>query len=101
MAHLLLPDGTIQNVSPADGKHFTLEELQTLVGGYIEFDESIKEGYDLVTNEEAKLLQLPINPQATALYKWTVVNGRINDVICGPAVYGATTELDRPADDDE
>lgn len=36
MATLYEPSGRDQTCTPRDGKKFTLDELQTLVGGYIE-----------------------------------------------------------------
>lgn len=36
MGLLIKPDGSITTVTPANGKKFTLDEMQKLVGGYIE-----------------------------------------------------------------
>ena len=41
MATLYKMDGTVQEVKPAKGKAFTIEEMQKLVGGYVELIPSI------------------------------------------------------------
>lgn len=53
-------------ITPANGQTFTLEELQTAVGGYIETIELL-DGRVMVINEEGKLENLPKNPIATAV----------------------------------
>lgn len=60
-------DAEAQSVSPftpANGEKFTLEELQAVVGGYIEIvtlpDRSL-----LVCHEEGRLRQLPLNKPAS------------------------------------
>jgi hypothetical protein len=64
----------------------TLEQLQDIVGGYIQ---AVYLGYGryLVVNEEGKLMGLPVNLAATAL-----VSGV--DVIVGHAVICTKEELD-------
>lgn len=62
MATLLKSDGTqVQNVSIS-----TLEKMQRLVGGYIEFV-YIEDGKILVVNEDALFEDLPYNEQASAM----------------------------------
>jgi Domain of unknown function (DUF3846) len=63
MATLLKADGTEQEVTPRWGKKFTLEELQKLVGGYIE-PIKLPSGYMLV-NEDGRGKRLPENALAT------------------------------------
>lgn len=65
MATLMKADGTKQEVHPADGKQFTLKELQGYVGGYIEMID-VGEGLMWV-NEEGKLDDLPINAAASRI----------------------------------
>lgn len=66
-AKIYKADGTITETAPSNGTDFQLEELQKIVGGYIEivglFDNEI-----MVINEEGKLSDLPINENATELY---------------------------------
>lgn len=67
-------------VHPKNGEKFTLEELQTFVGGYIQIL-YINNGWLMVVNEEGKLHGLPINRTATLLYNQYLVFG--SDFICG------------------
>ena len=86
------PDERIEKVSPA-GPHWTLEELQGLVGGYIEVVRTVDHRW-MVINELGKVLEpmLPLNKQATRVYQY----GRV-DPIVGPAVIVDTKEeLDGP-----
>jgi hypothetical protein len=68
-----LEDGSYKSVSDA-------------VGGYIEHItlDGVFEGYSLYVNEEGKLLNLPINKVATAI--WERVFGVYTDIIVGNAV---------------
>ena len=63
---LLLPDGTIRAVKPANGSRFELPELQGFVGGHIE---AVPLGERwMIVNEEGKLRpQLPLNQRATVI----------------------------------
>lgn len=81
-------DGFTKVVRPANGKHWTLAELQGFVGGYIEVLRTVDGGY-MVINEHGKVMKpmLELNYQATRLY----VRGR-QDVIVGPAVVVDTLE---------
>ena len=62
-------NGRIMNVYPNNGKDFSLEEMQHMVGGHIEvvYPPSAQ-GAVLVVNEEGKLDGLPINQLASAAY---------------------------------
>ena len=67
----------------------TLKEAQEFVGGYVE-GISFPNGDYLIINEEGKLIGLPLNPEATALWRATFDNdnyitGR-KDFIVGPAI---------------
>jgi len=91
-------DGRTQDVRPANGVHWTLEELQGFVGGYIEVVRTV-DGRFMVINELSKILQPPLdlNIPATRLYRY----GH-SDVILGAAVVVDTRlELDGPEDEDE
>ena len=73
-----------------DSKHEpNLKAAQKFVGGY---DEGITfpNGDYLIINEEGKLMGLPLNPEATALWRATFdndnfVTGR-KDFVVGPAI---------------
>ena len=63
---LLKTDGTKEDVTPK--KRFTLKQLQTFVGGSIDI-QSLPDGREIVLNDEGKLIGLPINDQATKIWK--------------------------------
>lgn len=60
--------GGLNLVEPANGTDFTLEELQKIVGGYIQMIKT-KDGRTMVINEEGKLNNLPVNSVATERYE--------------------------------
>ena len=67
----------------------SLKAAQDFVGGYIE-GITFPNGDYLIINEEGKLMGLPLNPEATTLWKATFDNdnyitGR-NDFVVGPAI---------------
>jgi hypothetical protein len=96
MATLYMTDGRTKEVRPSNGVHWTLEELQGFVGGYIELVSTI-DGRFMVINEEGKLKELELNIPATRLY----IHGR-RDVILGDAlVVDTKLELDGPDDEDK
>lgn len=66
-AKIYKADGTIIETAPANGIDFQLEELQKIVGGYIEIV-SLLDNEIMVINEEGKLTDLPINENATEIY---------------------------------
>ena len=68
----------------------SLKEAQDFVGGYVECI-TFPNGDVLIVNEEGKLRGLPLNPEATLLWKIAFDNdnyitGR-KDVVVGPAIY--------------
>lgn len=70
-------DGTKQAVTPANGFDFSLEELQAIVGGYIEVFSLDEFGSLMVVNEEGKLNGLPFNAEATRLIGEAGIVGHI------------------------
>tara|TARA_R100001129_G_scaffold13874_1_gene9147 strand:- start:123 stop:431 length:309 start_codon:yes stop_codon:yes gene_type:complete len=67
----------------------SLEQAQEFVGGYVE-GITFPNGDYLIINEEGKLIGLPLNPEATALWRATFdndnyVTGR-KDFVVGPAI---------------
>jgi len=94
---LYMTDGRTKEVRPSNGVHWTLEELQGFVGGYIEVVGTVDERF-MVINELGKILQSPLelNIPATRLY----IHGR-RDVILGDALIVDTRlELDGPEDEE-
>lgn len=70
MATIIKVDGTMEEITI--DKQNSLEQMQKIVGGYIEVI-PIAGGKTLVVNEEGLLQQLPINHKASALYSGTIV----------------------------
>ena len=67
MAEIIATNGSRRNVQPANGTNFTPEELQTIVGGYIELVE-LNEKTTMVVNEEGKLIPLSFNFEASRIF---------------------------------
>lgn len=65
-SYIIRTDGTKVVVMPASGKQFELEELQEIVGGYIEVV-NLSDDRLLVVNENGKLYNMSLNESATAL----------------------------------
>lgn len=87
MATILYPDNTTKEVSPANGKDFSLAELkESIGGGYIELCR-VDQGHYLVIDEEGKLKGMSYNHTASVIY------GSQSDVIVGPALYCKMSEV--------
>lgn len=67
MAKIITTDGLEIEVSPKNGTDFSLEEMQKVVGGYIEMYHI--SDMLMVINEEGKLYGLPYNEKATKLFR--------------------------------
>lgn len=74
-------NGTMQCTEPANKRDYTLDELQRIVGGYIEILDLGK--YYLVVNEDGKIMRLQYNTMAT---NWMLVAIGGSDFICGDAL---------------
>ena len=79
MAKIFFTDGSEKEVSPKNGSDFSLEELQGVVGGYIQIL-YLDNGELMIVNEEGKLDGLPFNKKAT---DYVVNDGKYIDVIVG------------------
>jgi hypothetical protein len=88
MTTLIESNGTETVVLPANGETFTLEELQNLVGGYIELTYTT-DSRMMIVNEEGKLKQSPVNLRATLRHAYGAV-----DTIVGDAVVLEKGEMD-------
>ena len=66
-----------------------LKTAQDFVGGMVE-GISFPNGDYLIVNEEGKLMQLPLNPEATALWRITFTKDKYvtghDDFVVGPAI---------------
>lgn len=63
-AQIIPVEGPIREAVPKNGKDFKYDELNKIVGGYIEIV-YLPRNKIMVLNEEGKLLNLPINEAAT------------------------------------
>ena len=67
-----------------------LKTAQAFVGGYVECI-TFPNGDLLIINEEGKLMQLPLNPEATVLWRMTFTKDKYaygyDDFVVGPALY--------------
>jgi hypothetical protein len=68
----------------------SLKEAQDFVGGMVECI-TFPNGDLLIINEEGKLMQLPLNPEATTLWRMTFTKDKYatgyDDFVVGPAIY--------------
>lgn len=80
MAKIIKTDGTIVEVTPQNGTDFKLEELQKIVGGYIEVLR-LTDNEIMVANEEGKFC-CAYNHEATQIAKEYETIYK-NDYICG------------------
>ena len=79
MAKIIKANGEKIEVSPNNGNDFKLEELQSIVDGYIEIV-WMPNNEIMVVNEDGKLRDLPVNQEATKIYQ--EIFG-FNDMIVG------------------
>lgn len=79
--YLVKTDFSTTEVTPSNGKNFTLEELQEMVGGYIEIIRiPNKPSMRLVVNEDGQIKGLPTNHMAT----WIFGSEIVGDVLYAP-----------------
>ena len=68
----------------------TLKSAQDFVGGMVECI-TFPNGDLLIINEEGKLMNLPLNPEATLLWRMTFTKDKYvtgyDDFVVGPAIY--------------
>lgn len=88
MAKIYRASGDVENVEPKNGTDFQLDELSSIVGGYIEVlyldDKEI-----LVCDEEGKLKGYPLNVRATDIVR----SCGILDFIVGDVLICKTGEV--------
>lgn len=65
-ATIIYPDGREEKVSPANGNDFSLEEVQKIVGGYVEII-GLSDDNILLINEDGKLMGLAENVKANEI----------------------------------
>ena len=67
-AHVYYPNGDFQETQPNNGSTFELEELQEVVGDYIEIVR-LNDGRIIIVNEDGLSLNLPVNIEATNILR--------------------------------
>jgi hypothetical protein len=83
MGKIIKTNGEIIDFSPKEKNgEFSLEELQSVVGGYIELVRCLDGKNFMIINEDGKGLKLPINHKATEIYS----GNRLVDFIVGDVV---------------
>ena len=90
MAIKLLATGTTEDIRPAKGESFTLQELQHEVGGYIEILRTPGRRL-LVFDEEGKLKGKPRNERATSIA--LSCGCMLNDYIAGDCLWVTQAEM--------
>lgn len=67
VAFVLSPDLQMRDIQPANGQEFQLEELQKIVGGFIEV--LYLQNALMILDEEGKLKNKPTNKLATQIWR--------------------------------
>jgi hypothetical protein len=80
MAKLFKVDGTVENVKPANGTNFSLEELQQLVGGLIQVVPVFRNQI-IVVDEEGRLKNYQHNLIASLLVMDEVNGDIVGDMV--------------------
>lgn len=65
-----------EEVFPANGKSFKLAEVQAFCGGYVEVLD-LADGRIMIANEEGKIRGLPVNVEATFLFRQQRHSGEV------------------------
>jgi hypothetical protein len=76
MSYILHVDGRAEEVTPTNGKSFSVEELQKHVGGYAENIPLVGRTpnvFNVLANEDGQRKNLPLNPIASNLCKRVIV----------------------------
>ncbi len=81
-SYIIKADGTQVPYAPADGRAFTLKEMQAAVGGYIE-RVGTYQNKGIWANEEGRLRGLPVNEKASYMCYREIVG----DVLVCPEEY--------------
>ena len=99
MALWIKANGVALTVSPRNGKHFILAELQRYVGGYIEALD-LQNGSIMWLNEEGKLNGLPYNLVADFIaHQHTGI--ATDDHVVGDVLIATTAETGDDEEEDE
>jgi hypothetical protein len=96
MAMYYRTDGTIEELQPANGVNWSLEELQLLVGGWIEVTRTL-DGRFLVVDEEGKLKRKEVNVLATKQY----IYGRHDPIVGEAVIIDTRLEMNGPDEEED
>jgi len=104
MATYYKTNGEVKEVSPKNGRYFTLEEMEKMVGGSIEI-EPLPSGKSIVVNEEGKLIGLDKNEKASEEwlkeYPYDKYPFNNDGTIVGDALIATEEELNEDEEDEE
>lgn len=78
-AQIIKTTGEVWEIEPKNKTDFSLEELQEIVGGYIEIVQ-LGNRKVMVANEDGVYLELPLNRKASNIYQRNLIVGDV--VIC-------------------
>jgi hypothetical protein len=92
MARLFHPDGSVAEVTPANGTAFTLEELYAILGCDIVEMRSLSSGRVMVFDEEGKLRR-PLPPRNLNATLHIFDRIRRDDYVVGPALICSPAEV--------
>jgi hypothetical protein len=95
MVMMLRVEGIQEILTPPESGYFSLEELQTMVGGYIEIARTT-DGRFLVIDEQGKLKKKPLNIEATKLY----LHGRVDPIVGTAILFDTKAEIEPEEEDD-
>jgi hypothetical protein len=88
MAKIMKTDGSVEHV---DASELSLERMQEIVGGYIEFAYMPAGLGAFIVDEEGKLKSKPVNEGATRMYQQA--HHSTWDVLVGDVILVSTSEL--------
>ena len=87
---IIRANGQVEIVAPKNGVDFKLDEMQAIVGGYIQVV-PLKYNMQIVCDEEGKLKGYPVNRLATDV--WEDTFGKGTDIIVGDVLICSQTQI--------
>lgn len=94
MAVLIRLTGEQEEVRPMNGRTFSLAEMQTLVGGYIQIVRSKEPGMWIVCDEDGKTRNPPKSANIVASTHW--IGLEFGDPLVGEILVGTAQEVGFP-----
>lgn len=91
MAELIRTDGTVETVTPENGKTFSLQEMYELIGCSLVQVIYLVDGRIMWLDEEGKFKEHQINTQATKLL--IEAGGMMGDYVAGNALICSDSEV--------